>query len=56
MSKACPFTADQMIALVDKRPLFHAQQQVNDWHKSYGAEAVKAVQAELDRRRAKEAK
>jgi hypothetical protein len=51
--KACPYTPAQLLAMIDRLPLFHAQQHVNDWHRYYGTEAVKEVQAELDRRRAK---
>jgi hypothetical protein len=53
VSKACPYTPAQLLAQIDRVPLFHAQQKVNDWHRAYGTEAVKEVQAEIDRRRAK---
>ena len=54
--KACPYTPEQLLSFVDKLPLFAAQQHVNDWRKYYGLDAVKDVQDELDRRRAKEGK
>lgn len=54
MSKACPYTPAELLGFIDKLPLFAAQQHVNDWHKAYGSEAVKDVQAELDRRRRKD--
>jgi hypothetical protein len=53
MTKACPFPPAQLLAMIDRLPLFHAQQHVNDWHRYYGTEAVKDVQDELDRRRRK---
>jgi len=51
--KTCPFKPEYLLSLIDRLPLFAAQQHVNDWHRYYGTEAVKEVQAELDRRRAK---
>jgi hypothetical protein len=53
MIKTKPPSEIEMLSAVDRRQLFEAQQIVNGWHKQFGAEAVKAVQAELDRRRAK---
>ena len=54
--KACPFKPEYLLSLINRLPLFAAQQHVNDWHKAYGYEAVKELQEELDRRRAKEVK
>jgi hypothetical protein len=45
-----PPTPAQMIAELDRRPLFEAQQLVNGWQKAFGAEVVKEAQAEVDRR------
>lgn len=53
MSKACPFKPEYLLSMIDRLPLFAAQQRVNDWHKAYGYEAVKDAQDELDRRRRK---
>jgi hypothetical protein len=52
--KACPYTPAQMLAEIDRLPLFPAQQLVNGWHRDYGVEATREVQAELDRRRRKD--
>jgi hypothetical protein len=53
MSKVNPPNEIEMLAEIDRRSLFAAQQLVNGWHRQFGADSVKAAQDELDRRRRK---
>lgn len=55
MKPKYPTTAE-IIDGMDKLTIFAAQQLVNGLQRAYGTEAVKGAQAEIDRRRAKEAK
>jgi len=54
MRKSTAPTAAEMLAQIDRLPIFPAQQLVNGWVRAYGWDAASAAQKELDRRRRKD--